>query len=205
MRRRSARTGFFAGLVAALGAAGLLIGLGGFLSFIVLISGRQPASPSGPASDAIVVLTGGDARLDAGMTLLSSKQGQRLLISGVNARVDRAEIRKLVDPVTYPQFDCCVDLDKTATNTIGNAVETARWASQHGYDRIIVVTANYHMPRAMAQMKRTAPQIDWVPYAVAPGDVHLSDWWRWPGSAKLLISEYVKFLAMQARFRLETI
>lgn len=204
MRRRNARTGFFAGLLAALGVAGILIGLGGFLSFVVLIS-DQSASPSGQNSDAIVVLTGGDARLDAGMALLSGNQGQRLLISGVNARVDRAEIRKLVDPVTYPEFDCCVDLDKIATNTIGNAVETARWASDHGYDRVIVVTANYHMPRAMAHMNRTAPQIVWVPYAVAPGDVHLRDWWRWPGSARLLISEYMKFLAMQTRFRLETI
>lgn len=205
MFRRNGRTGFFAGLLAALGAAGVLIVLGGFLSFIVLISESRPAPTTGPNADAIVVLTGGDARLAAGMALLSGKQGQRLLISGVNATVDRAEIRKLVDPATHPHFDCCVDLDKTATNTIGNAIETARWASDRGYDQIIVVTANYHMPRAIAQMNRAAPQIVWVPHAVAPEDVHLEDWWRWPGSARLLISEYMKYLAMQARFRLETI
>lgn len=183
----------------------MLIVLGGFLSFIVLISESRPTPATAHSADAIVVLTGGDARLAAGMTLLSGKQGQRLLISGVNARVDRAEIRKLVDPATHTHFDCCVDLDKSATNTIGNAVETAHWAAEHGYDQIIVVTANYHMPRAIALMNRTAPQIVWVPHAVAPGDVHLADWWRWPGSARLLMSEYMKYLAIQARFRLETI
>jgi uncharacterized SAM-binding protein YcdF (DUF218 family) len=213
MNGRSGRTGFVIGLVAALGFAGVLTGLGGFLSFIVLITHTSNLASALPApgsleaprtSDAIVVLTGGDARLEAGMDLLALKRGKRLLISGVNADIDRAQVRNLIAPSVLAHFDCCVDLDKSAANTIGNAIETARWAAEHHYSHILVVTANYHMPRALAEMNRAAPQILWVPHAVAPEDMHLADWWRWPGSARLLFSEYVKYLAMQARFRLET-
>ena len=209
MNGRSGKTGFVIGLVASLGFAGVLTGLGGFLAFIVLIAQTSaspaPGSPEASrTSDAIVVLTGGDARLEAGMDLLAGKRGKRLLISGVNADIDRAQIRNLIAPPVVAHFDCCVDLDKSAANTIGNAVETARWAGEHHYSRVLVVTANYHMPRALAEMNMAAPQIQWVPYAVAPEDMHLADWWRWPGSARLLFSEYVKYLAMQARFRLET-
>lgn len=209
MNGRSGKTGFFIGLTAALGFAGVLTGLGGFLSFIVLIAhtSASPASnppEASPAPDAIVVLTGGDARLETGMDLLAGKRGRRLLISGVNADIDRSEIRKLIAAPVIAHFDCCVDLDKSAANTIGNAIETARWADEHQYSRILVVTANYHMPRALAEMNWAAPQIQWIPHAVNPEDMHLADWWRWPGSARLLFSEYVKYLAMQARFRLET-
>lgn len=138
-----------------------------------------------------------------GMNLLNHGQGQRLLISGVNPDIDREEIRKLIDPTYLAQFDCCVDLDKSAANTIGNAAETARWTTDHSYRRIIVVTAGYHMPRSLAEMNRSSPDIAWIPHPVHPADVHLRDWWRWPGSARLLVSEYMKYLAMQIRFRVE--
>jgi len=54
-------------------------------------------------------------------------------------------------------FECCVDLDYTAVNTIGNAVETRRWALNHGFHSLVVVTSNYHMPRAMLELSHQLP------------------------------------------------
>lgn len=207
MDRKSGLAGFVLGLALSVTVAGLLVGLGGFLSFVDLVSrtpGAAVSAEGAKAADAIVVLTGGPARLETGMKLLNDDQGKRLLISGVNPIIDREEVRKLIDPAHLTEFDCCVDLDKSAANTIGNATETARWAADHNYRRIIVVTAGYHMPRSLAEMKHAAPGIAWIPQAVHPADTHLRDWWRQPGSARLLFSEYVKYLAMQIRFRLET-
>lgn len=203
--RKSGLTGFMLGLVLSVTVAGLLVGFGSFLSFVSLVSSNPHPMIATRNADAIVVLTGGKARLEAGMSLLQTKRGQRLLISGVNSSVDRGEIRKLVEASSLDKFDCCVDLDKSATDTIGNADETARWAANNGYKQIIVVTAGYHMPRALAEMSHAEPDIEWLAHPVFPDTVHLEDWWRRPGTTQLLLSEYLKYLAMQIRFRLEAL
>lgn len=208
MDRRSGYRGFAVGILLSVTAAGFLILLGGFLNFVTLLSqtpDAELAAERAKGADAIVVLTGGAARLETGMRLLDHGHGKRLLISGVNPNIDHEEIRKLIDPAYLARFDCCVDLDTSAANTIGNATETARWAVDHNYHRIIVVTASYHMPRALAEMNRAAPQVTWIPQEVYPAGVHIADWWRWPGSARLLLSEYVKYLAMEIRFRIDSV
>lgn len=65
--RRSGLAGFVLGLVLSVTAAGLLIGLGGFLSFVNLVSRTPDATlvaERAKGADAIVVLTGGAARLE---------------------------------------------------------------------------------------------------------------------------------------------
>jgi uncharacterized SAM-binding protein YcdF (DUF218 family) len=201
--RQAGAVGFATGLVGSILVVGFLLGFGGFVSFVNLIS-KSNAPTTNRSADAIVVLTGGDDRLAEGMKLLADDKAARLLISGVNPEIDRGEIRKLVEPSAFVKFDCCVDLDKSALNTIGNAQETARWAQTHGYSTILVVTASYHMPRALLELQQQAPDLEVIAHPVFPADVHLDDWWRWPGSARLLISEYMKYLATQIRFRLKS-
>ncbi len=91
-------------------------------------------------------------------------------------------------------FTCCVDLDYEARNTIDNATETSEWVAKHKYNSIIVVTSNYHMPRALAELGRAMPGVTLIPYSVVDNNVHLDRWWTYPGTAKLLISEYLKYL-----------
>ena len=61
-------------------------------------------------------------------------------------------------------FTCCVDIDHSATNTIGNAIETRRWVKARGFQSLIVVTANFHMPRAMVELGHELPDVALVPY-----------------------------------------
>jgi uncharacterized SAM-binding protein YcdF (DUF218 family) len=155
-------------------------------------------------ADAIVVLTGGDTRLNEAMNLLSLKKGQRLLISGVNPSIPEADIRRLV-PNSDGLFDCCIDLDKSATDTAGNAHEAAAWAVKHGYSSLIVVTANYHMPRSLLEFSRAMPDVELIAYPIQSGSIPVDGWWHHKSTAKFLASEYNKFLLAWLRTRMSSV
>ncbi|WP_295557949.1 YdcF family protein [uncultured Hyphomicrobium sp.] len=149
-------------------------------------------------ADGIVVLTGGQTRISEAARLLEDNRGQRLLISGVNQKIGRPSLLK-ISGLDEKTFNCCVDLGYAALNTIGNADETRRWAEALGYDRLIVVTASYHMPRSLAELAREMPNIELVPHPVAPDVLRRKVWWLDSTAARLLASEYLKFLPAAVR------
>ena len=129
-----------------------LLFAGGFALFATHVSGlTTPENPS--AADAIIVLTGGQSRIDAALDLLKSGKGERLLISGVNPSSGRDALRAATGG-DKKLFKCCVDIDHAALDTIGNAEESAKWVEQHAYGSVILVTNNYHMPRSLLEMRR---------------------------------------------------
>ena len=180
------------------GLAALLFA-GGFYWFVQ----QMPVVEASPTrnADGIVVLTGGALRISDALDLLSSGHGRRLLISGVNRTTRSYEIARLV-PEHQRWFSCCVDLGHSATNTIGNAVETRRWVEDRGFKSLIVVTANYHMPRAMAEVGHELPGVALVPYAVVSDRVKVDDWWDNPSTARLLFLEYLKYIVARVRMTL---
>lgn len=181
--------------------AGLLIAwLVGFMWFNTSLPRSQPVITN--RDGGIVVLTGGDQRLTAAMDLLDKGYGQRLLVTGVNRTTARAKLRSYMAKSAPGLFDCCVDLGREAQDTIGNAEETASWVVSHGYRSVIVVTASYHMPRALAELRYALPGCELVPYPVFTDSVRLSDWWRWSGTTRLLAFEYTKYLASMTRVAL---
>jgi uncharacterized SAM-binding protein YcdF (DUF218 family) len=176
----------------------LLFGAG-FLWFIRLVPVSE-AAPAGNA-DGIVVLTGGALRINDALELLAAGRGRRLLITGVNPATRSREISRLM-PEHQRWFSCCVDLDHSATNTIGNAIETRRWVKARGFQSLIVVTSNFHMPRAMAELAHQLPEAALVPYPVVSDKVRVESWWTSPSTARLLFWEYVKYIVAGVRMRL---
>jgi uncharacterized SAM-binding protein YcdF (DUF218 family) len=158
---------------------------------------HRVSDPDRP-TDAIVVLTGGSGRLTQGLELLSQGRGQKLFVSGVYRGVDITELFR-VRRESPDEFQCCVALGHEADDTRGNAVETATWMREQGFASLRLVTANYHMPRSLMEFRHALPETEIVPHPVFPPGFKLSDWWRWPGSAALLATEYSKYLVAWLR------
>lgn len=187
-------------------AAGLFtIGIVGIIAgfFFFLASVPRSGAPLLEPSDGIVVLTGGSQRVDGAVALLAGGHARRLLVSGVYERTTRTQLANQ-NPDATRLFNCCIDLDYRARNTIGNAIETRRWARQHDFRTLIVVTSNYHMPRALVEMRSILSDYDLKPHAVVTGSVDPDTWWRSPASARLLMVEYGKYLVALVRTRLES-
>lgn len=168
----------------------------GFIYFAQFIA--QERTVTRGRADGIVALTGGEFRISEGYRLLESGRGKRLLITGVNKLAKRKEIKQLVQK-NAKKFDCCVDLDRRALDTIGNATETARWVHRHGFSSIIVVTASYHMPRSLTELRRAMPNVTLLAHSVTPRNFYADGWWHYPGTARILAWEYVKYLVAVAR------
>lgn len=168
----------------------------GFFWFAVTMPNHvdDPLRPT----DAIVVLTGGSERLTTGLALLAEKKAKKLLVSGVYRGVEVAELLRL-SRRTPDEVECCIVLGYTADNTLGNAAETAAWMTSEGFASLRLVTANYHMQRSLFEFRQAMPEVVVVPHPVFPDTVKQNEWWRWPGTAHLIATEYTKFLLAVAR------
>lgn len=176
----------------------VVIWLVGLFAFADRVRGYTPAAEPARA-DAIVALTGPSAeRVNSAIRLLEQDKGQRLLISGVNREVRRQELRALT-PGSSKLFNCCVDLGFEAEDTIGNAQEIAAWADAKGYGSLIVVTSDYHMPRALTEIRAAAPGVELTPYAVETPSLDNTRWWRAAVTARRMTLEYMKYLAALGR------
>jgi uncharacterized SAM-binding protein YcdF (DUF218 family) len=171
----------------------------GFVAFLSQVHGVE-VKPSRNA-DGIVVLTGGSSRVSDAMELLAAGYGKRLLISGVHPTNAASDISRSL-PDNQSLLRCCVDLDRSAVNTRSNAAETRRWAHERGFKSLIVVTSNYHMPRAIVELSHAMPDITLIPFVVVGDKWREEPWWSNGGTLRLVLSEYVKYVAAEVRVRL---
>jgi len=165
----------------------------------------------------IVVYTGGGGtRISKAMTLFEAGIGERLLISGVHPDTRHDHLKKLWDGADQ-RFECCIDLGLKALSTKGNAQELIDWAATRQITQIILVTSDFHMPRALAETKALTdilqraqnsplvtaqhtnqPHITITPYVAPSPYIKLgalpSDGKSW----KILSIEYTKFLMTKA-------
>lgn len=168
--------------------AAAVVWLAGFLWFLATLP--QPGgAEAGPGVDGIVVLTGGPGRVQAGLDSLARGNGRRLLISGVNRDLASETIMNAIAGGSAPV--CCVDLGRKARDTRGNAIEAAEWARQHDFHSLLVVTADYHLPRALIEFGRIIKDVKLVAGAVDSHASYLS-----------MASEFNKYLFSIARDRM---
>ena len=180
-------------------ACGTLL-LAGLVGFAQVVSDQAPVGTE--RADAIVVLTGGEFRIQAGLRLLAEGRGKRLLISGVNRANSRALVLKRLGTPSDALLTCCIDIGYSAHDTVGNAEETFDWATNHRYKSLLVVTSNYHMPRSLVELSRVLPGVELIAYPVISPNARLHTWWQHPGTARLVVSEYLKLLPAMARLGL---
>lgn len=180
-------------IVLALGAIGLMFGFVWFVEHLPIEEATLKRD-----ADGIVVLTGRAARISDAIELLATRRGKRLLITGVYPTTSANAIARLV-PENQHWVSCCVDLDHSAVNTSGNAVQTRIWAKKNDVKSLIVVTSNYHMPRALTELAHQLPDVTLIPYPIITDRVRVETWWTSATSTRLLFAEYLKFLRAVVR------
>jgi len=191
-------------LIGGLGLAGLLLLGWGFLRFLAGATAAvdDPVRPT----EAVVVLTGGADRVETALRLLEQGAAPYLLVSGAHAGLTLPELARAHgrDPAALAGR---VALGWAAATTLGNAVEVAAFARGRGIASVRLVTAGYHMPRALLELRRAAPGLEVVPHPVVPAALRpdglsnsrpngrgLSGLRRWT----LLSGEYLKYVAAAA-------
>jgi uncharacterized SAM-binding protein YcdF (DUF218 family) len=184
----------------------LIAGIVAFAAgFFVYASSVPTASvPFERNADGIVALTGGPDRIADAVELLAAGRGKRLLITGVNPATKMEELARQL-PRYEKQFSCCIDLDHSALNTIGNAVETRRWAREKHFHSLVVVTSRFHMLRALAELQHQLPDVEMIPYPVVSDRARVEPWWSNFTTARVLAFEYIKYLAATVRMRFDWI
>ncbi|WP_085907404.1 YdcF family protein [Kiloniella majae] len=191
----------------------VLLKLGSFITVAALLSWAfgffwfatnlpEDVTNDAEAADVIVVLTGGSDRINTGLDLLELGTAKKLFISGVYKGVEVQELLRLSQRAPK-NLECCVKLGYQADDTRGNALESQNWIEEEGYSSLRLVTAAYHMPRSLLEFRNAMPNIKILPHPVFPQHVKQKDWWLWPGSMTLILSEYVKFLMAHVRIWLE--
>lgn len=182
-------------VIAVVGGVGLCAG---FFAFLTHISRYE--TEFGRSTDGVVALTGGPERISDALSVLAEGRARRLLITGVGEKTVMADLVRQSGHAKL--FECCVDLDRLALNTVGNAAETARWARKNGYTSLLIVTSNFHMPRALLELRRRLKNTEFVPHPVMAESVRIETWWSDLRLARLLVIEYLKFIVAEARSRL---
>ncbi|HVY17217.1 MAG TPA: YdcF family protein [Rhodopila sp.] len=168
--------------IAAVAAAG------GFAWFAHMTA--QPAPPLPAYVDGIVALTGGPGRVEAALHLLAQGRAHRLLITGIGGGTDLAVLGHVAGMDLAP-LASRITLGRYAASTRGNGVETAAWARENKILTLAVVTAGYHMPRALLELRSALPGVRLYPLPVQPTEQGLA---VWGPRLKLDLEEYAKYL-----------
>ena len=173
-----------------LGLAGLW--LAGFVMFLIAVFTAEPPNPLPPA-DGIVALTGGDNRISAALALLAERQAPLLLISGAGRGTYLGDFTA-DDAAAATRYASAITLGHMAGTTHGNALEAAAWVRAHDMHSLIVVTADYHMPRAMQEMRHELPGVALIPDPVRPPAMRKMINLQ---TLRLLAGEYTKYLTVR--------
>jgi uncharacterized SAM-binding protein YcdF (DUF218 family) len=165
----------------------------GFAVFVAMVWSAEPPEPI-PHADGIVALTGGDDRVGTALALLAAKDAPALLISGAGRGTYLGDFTP-DDEAAATQYAAAITIGHEAATTRGNALETAVWAQMHHMNSLLIVTADYHMPRALFVIQQRLPTV--TLYAIPVRPPAMTRLLSAP-TIHLLAAEYSKFLLARA-------
>ena len=147
-----------------------------------------------------IVLTGGDNRVKKSLKIFFSikNKNKNLFISGVGQGFNKKTLKKLTqnNPNYNKIIDCCIQIEGISRNTFSNAVESLKWVKSKKINSFVLLTNNYHMPRAVLEFKSIFKDIKITPYVFIDEN---KIWWK----TKInYISEYFKYKLTYLRINL---
>ena len=160
-------------------------------------------------SSNIVILTGGTNRINDGLKIInkfekSSTFNSKILVSGTGKGFTKISLeKKLSFDFDLDLIKCCIELDSISTNTYSNAYETLKWAKKNNIKKFILITSNYHMPRAFLEFKNRMPNLKIFTYPITPNKHDVKMWLSSFQTFSLIFSEYCKYLIAKLRIQLK--
>lgn len=155
------------------------------LSFIIRI--QESHRPVREKADAIVVFSGAPERMTAAVDLLNKGFAKRVLFAGQ----DNSEELQLI--AANPTLACCVDFDPISTNTAEDAIASRKWVLATNARSLILITTDYHAPRAITELRRLLPNTRIRALGVTNSEFDLSGVWRDPGMARRFLLQFIKY------------
>ncbi len=157
----------------------------------------------------IVILTGGTNRIKDGLKIINkfektSTFNSKILVSGTGKGFTKTSLEKNID-FDFNLIECCVELDSISTNTYSNAFETLKWVKKNNISEFILITSNYHMPRAFLEFKYRMPNLKIFTYPITPKKHNINNWLGSFQTFSLVLSEYCKFLVANLRIAFQKI
>ena len=155
----------------------------------------------------IVILTGGTNRIKDGLKIIKDfnnpkKLNYKILVSGTGNGFTKSSLKKKLGPNFNAELiKCCIDLDSVSKNTLTNAIETLKWASKNDIKEFILITSNYHMPRAILEFKNVMPNLKIYTYAITPKKHDIENWLSSYQTFSLVFTEYCKFVIAGIRIK----
>ena len=155
----------------------------------------------------IVILTGGANRIKDGLKIIEDFQNSKninykILVSGTGMGFTKSSLKKKLGPnFNSHLIQCCIDLDGVSKNTLTNASETFKWTYVNDIKEFILVTSNYHMPRAILEFKNVMPNLKIYTYAITPKKHDIKNWLSSYQTFSLVFTEYCKFIIAGLRIK----
>jgi len=155
----------------------------------------------------IVILTGGANRIKDGLKIIqdfknSKNINYKILVSGTGMGFNKSSLKKKLGPnFNSHLIQCCIDLDGISKNTLTNASETFKWAKKNNIREFILITSNYHMPRAILEFKNVMPNLKIYTYAIIPKKHDIENWLSSYQTFSLVFTEYCKFIIAGLRIK----
>ena len=155
----------------------------------------------------IVILTGGANRIKDGLKIIqdfknSKNINYKILVSGTGMGFTKSSLKKkLGENFNSQLIQCCIDLDGVSKNTLTNASETFKWTSKNDIKEFILITSNYHMPRAILEFKNVMPNLKIYTYAITPKNHDIENWLSSYQTFSLVFTEYCKFIIANLRIK----
>jgi uncharacterized SAM-binding protein YcdF (DUF218 family) len=166
----------------------LILVLSHFIFFLSLVKNFKNDYTTIKSIDSIVVLTGDKFRISKGMEILSNGIGEKLLLSGVNKNIKLTNIKNEF-PKYKNFFDCCVEIENISSNTFENSRETFLWLEKNKYNSVLIVSSDYHMPRAKLEFEKFLNTKNTYYHPVNSNNNLMAI-----GKIKKLFLEYVKYM-----------
>jgi uncharacterized SAM-binding protein YcdF (DUF218 family) len=160
-------------------------------------------------SSNIVILTGGSNRIKEGLKIIDKfdktfKFSPKILVSGTGKGFTKFSLEKKLNfDLGFNLIECCIELDNISTNTYSNAIETLKWAKKNNIKEFILITSNYHMPRAFLEFKNRMPSLQIHTYPITPKKHKINEWLSSSHTFSLIFSEYLKFIVANLRIKIQ--